>query len=109
MQKNIIGIPKFLTWDELWKMADPGYKESSNPVYDKIMNLFTTTDLKGYRQDEKFANLIDDALHCFYGAHCHYFVTLDGRCYDKAKIVYEKLKITTLVLKPEELVIELSK
>ena len=103
-QTDIIGSPKHLSWDELWDQARPAYKESSNPVYDKIINLFTSTDLKGYRQDERFANLIDDALHTFYGAHCQYFVTIDDRCYDKAKLVYQKLKIPTLIMKPEEFI-----
>lgn len=104
IQNNVIGSPKHLTWDDLWEQAKPTFKESSNPSYDKIIDLFTTTDLKGYRQDERFANLIDDALHTFYGAHCQYFVTIDGRCYDKARLVYQKLKIPTQVMKPEEFI-----
>lgn len=99
---NIIGNPKYLTWDEMWDSIDLKTKSSKNLDYDKIMGLFTTTDLKGYRADERFANLIDDALHCFYAAHCDYFITLDSRCYDKAKLVYKKLNIGTLVFTPLE-------
>lgn len=101
-ENNIIGKPKYLTWDEMWDEIDLKTAPSENPNYDKIIGLFTTTDLKGYRADERFANLIDDALHCFYGAHCDYFVTLDSRCYDKARLVYQKLNITTLVFTPME-------
>lgn len=101
-ENKIIGKPLSLTWDELWDETVPKYKTSTNAAYDKIMNLFTTTDLKGYRQDERFANLIDDALHCFYGAHCDHFITLDKRCYDKAKLVYQKLNIPTQVHTPWE-------
>jgi hypothetical protein len=92
-QNKIIGEPTQLTWDDAWEQVKPEFKESSNPAYDKIVNLFITTDLKGYRQDEKFANLIDDALHTFYAAHCNYFITRDGRCFDKAKKIYQQLKV----------------
>lgn len=101
-ENKVIGKPLSLTWDELWDEVATKHKPSSNLAYDKIMNLFTTTDLKGYRQDERFANLIDDALHCFYAAHCDHFITLDKRCYDKAKLVYQKLNIPTQVHTPLE-------
>jgi len=103
-QNKFLVTPKYLTWDEMWEEANPKVQTTKNNPYDKILNLFTTTDLKGYRQDEKFANLIDDALHCFYGAHCNYFLTIDGRCFDKSQKVYEELKISTIVLKPEEFI-----
>jgi hypothetical protein len=103
MAKILPGVqPEFLTWDDLWDKLEPQFKPSQNVYYDKIMSMFTKTDLKGYRQDSKFANLLDDALHCFYAAHCHYFITIDARCYDKAKLVYEKLKISCLVFTPAE-------
>jgi len=88
--------------DDLWDKLEPNFKPSANAYYDKVMGLFTTTDLKGYRQDNKFANLLDDALHCFYAAHCQYFITIDKRCYDKAKLVYGKLKINCKVFTPVE-------
>lgn len=103
LNSQIIGlVPKYLTWDQMWEQTALKFEKSSNASYDKLFTLYTTTDLKGYRPDEKFANLIDDALHSFYGGHCTYFVTRDGRCIDKAKKVYEKLKIPTIVAKPEE-------
>ncbi|WP_235526197.1 hypothetical protein, partial [Pedobacter sp. Leaf216] len=101
-ESNLSGKPKYLTWDELWEHASPKFKDSANLDYDKIMKLFTTTDLKGYRQDERFANMIDDALHCFYAAHCDYFITIDKRCADKARLVYEKLGISTAVYSPDQ-------
>jgi hypothetical protein len=91
------GSPLYLTWDQLWEQATPKFKPLANAMYGQIVDLFTTTDLKGYRQDERFANLIDDALHAFYGAHCDYFLTLDKRCADKAVSVYKKLLIDTKV------------
>jgi hypothetical protein len=101
-EANLSKKPAYLSWDELWDFSAPKFKDSTNLDYDKIMKLFTTTDLKGYRQDERFANMIDDALHCFYAAHCDYFITLDARCADKSKLVYEKLKISTKVFSPSE-------
>jgi hypothetical protein len=108
METGVIGKPKYLTWDEMWDDVSPNTSTSSNAKYDQIIRLFTTTDLKGYRQDERFANLIDDALHCFYAAHCKYFITLDARCYDKAKLVYNKLDIETIVFTPTEFRVYLS-
>ncbi|MDO6431576.1 hypothetical protein Q4E93_13305 [Flavitalea sp. BT771] len=97
-------IPQRLTWDDLWEQAAVKKRLSSNAAYDQIIDLFTTTDMKGYRRDERFANLIDDAIHCFYAAHAAYFITLDKRCADKAKVVYKQLGIVTKVLTPAELV-----
>lgn len=101
-ESNLSGKTKYLTWDELWDHASPKFKDSANHDYDKVMKLFTTTDLKGYRQDERFANMIDDGLHCFYAAHCDYFITIDKRCADKARLVYDKLGVATAVFSPAE-------
>ena len=106
--QQISSRPASLTWDELWEKAMPAFKPAPNQAYDRIVHLFTTTDLKGYRADERFANLIDDALHSFYAAHCGYFITLDKRCADKAQKVYETLKIPTQVLDPQEFMKHLS-
>lgn len=102
-QREVLALPQYLSWD---KMVDDNVQKlkstSPNAAYDRIVNEFTSTDLKGYSQDERFANMIDDALHTFYAAHCDYFVTIDKRCSDKAKKVYEKLKIKTIVVNPTE-------
>lgn len=107
-QSSMIDIPKHLSWDSLFEEMKPNYKSSNNLAFDRIIHLFTTTDLKGYQKDERFANMIDDALHTFYAAHCEYFVTNDKRCMDKAKLVYEKLGIKTIVSTPEEFVRNIS-
>jgi len=108
MVKGIDG-PKHLTWNEAWEKAKPTFKPSPNPSYDKVVDLFTTTDLKGYRQDERFANLIDDALHAFYASHCDYFLTIDKRCADKARKVFETLKIPTEVREAPQFLADLDK
>jgi len=99
--------PKYLAWDEAWEKTKPNFKPSSNPSYDKVVDLFTTTDLKGYRQDERFANLIDDALHAFYASHCEYFLTIDKRCADKARKVFETLKLPTKVMEVPQFLADL--
>lgn len=107
-QQKVIGKPGYLDWDKLVDESIVKFKNTSaNSAYDKIVNLFTSTDLKGYSQDERFANMIDDALHCFYGAHCEYFVTIDKRCFDKSKKVYESLKLNCSVITPADLLIKI--
>jgi len=103
-EKGMFKEPKQLIWDDLFELFKPKFKESSNPNYDKIINLFISTDLKGYNKDERFANMLDDALHTFYAAHCDYFISNDVRCMEKAKLVYKKLGIQTVIVKPEEFV-----
>jgi hypothetical protein len=109
-QHKVIGSPDRLSWDKLvdHALAQVVYK-TPNAAYDKIFNLFTTIDLKGYNSDERFTNLIDDALHSFYASHCQYFITIDKRCIYKAKKVYEQLKLPTKVFSPSEFFDELQK
>jgi hypothetical protein len=50
--------PKYLTWDDAWSIAEdylPAYN-SSNKLYDRVIDLYLKTDLKGYKSDEKYAN-----------------------------------------------------
>jgi hypothetical protein len=104
-QQKVIGKPLYLNWAEMVDKAIEDVRHKSpNAAYDKIFNLFTGYDLKGYHTDERFSNLIDDALHCFYSAHCDYFVTIDKRCSAKAKKVFEQLKLRTKVVTPYELI-----
>ncbi|MBN8674517.1 MAG: hypothetical protein J0L56_10300 [Chitinophagales bacterium] len=103
--QQIIGKPAYLTWDN---MVDKAYEQTKvatkNAAYDRILGQFTSTDIKGYSADERFANMIDDGLHCFYAAHCDYFITIDKRCADKSKRTYQTLKIQCKVVSPEEFV-----
>lgn len=99
-------IPKYLTWDDAWSIAEdylPSYN-TSNKLYDRVIDLYLKTDLKGYKSDEKYANLVDDSLHVFYAAHCDYFITNDSLCLDKAIATYKSLKIKTQVLNPSDFV-----
>ncbi|MGQ3013063.1 MAG: hypothetical protein ACT6QS_05120 [Flavobacteriales bacterium] len=97
--------PKHLTWDGFFDMATPKFDTSSNANYNKIVGHFTSTDLKGYQKDERFTNMLDDALHTFYAAHCTCFITNDKRCIAKAILVYKKLGIGTMVFTPNEFMV----
>ncbi|XOV67589.1 MAG: hypothetical protein ACFHU9_00175 [Fluviicola sp.] len=83
---------------------EPTTKTSKNPLYDEITTLYSKIDFKGFKSDSHFINMIDDANHTFYAAHCQVFITLDSKCHYKAKEVFEKLDIGTLVFTPSEFV-----
>lgn len=102
IDKTMAGIPTHLNFDETWDKYAAKSKTSDNPAYQKITDKYYKIDFKGYKADEKFANLIDDSLHVFYGAHCDYFVTIDDKCHYKAAEVYKELKISTKALKPTD-------
>jgi hypothetical protein len=83
-------------------------KTVTNSKYDKIFDTFFKFDLKGYKADERFSNMIDDGLHTAYAAHCDYFITNDERCKHKAIKTYERLQIKTKVMTAEEFVTALN-
>jgi hypothetical protein len=57
----------------------------------------------GFKKDQRFPNLMDDAAHSYFGAHCDVFVTNDNNTYHKSKAVYDYLNLSTKVCFPEEL------
>ena len=66
-------------------------------------------DFVGYGSDKlteknQYDNLFNDALHCFYGAHCDFFITADKKTYKKTKAVYQSENISTQVMKPKEFI-----
>lgn len=82
---------------------------SKNKDYSKITGIFMQLDFVGYGSDKlneknKYDNLFNDALHCFYGAHCDFFITSDKKTIRKTKAVYQSEEINTLVLKPREFI-----
>ena len=84
-------------------------KDKELTRFDYFTRYYISLDTYGYYGDDKFPNLIDDATHAFYGAFCEFFVTKDDNTYHKAKAVYEKLKIGTIVCKPDEFPLEFQK
>jgi len=97
-------VPVYLNMDDAWEQYVPKTKTSDNPAYQKITDTYLRIDFKGYKSDERFANMIDDSLHVFYGAYCDYFITIDDKCHYKAVETYHKLGIETKALKPNEFI-----
>ncbi len=82
---------------------------SKNTTYSKLTGIFMQLDFVGYASDKlteknKYDNLFNDALHCFYAAHCDFFLTSDKKTYKKTKAVFESEDIATKVMKPKEFV-----
>lgn len=82
---------------------------SKNRDYSKIIGTFMQLDFVGYGSDKltdknQYDNLFNDALHCFYGAHCDFFITSDKKTYKKTKAVYQNENILTQVMKPAEFI-----
>lgn len=83
---------KSLNLDEAIEKYSPKTKTSDNWLYDEITNLYVKIDLKGFKSDKMFNNMLDDANHTFYAATAFkYFLTLDDRCLYKAKEVYKQI------------------
>lgn len=82
---------------------------SKNEDYSKIIGTFMQLDFVGYGSDKltdknQYDNLFNDALHCFYGAHCDFFITADKKTYKKTRAVYQSENIATQVMKPKEFI-----
>ncbi len=81
--------------------------------YNEICDEYIQLDMHGYQEDkvntqkgrkETFKNTTEDAFHCAFASSCNFYVTNDNKTYKKAKKVYEKLGLQTVVLKPDEFV-----
>lgn len=97
-------IPKYLDFDALFEKVEIKKTTGVESSYDKFFDIFFRFDLKGYKADNQFPNMIDDALHSYYAAHCDFFITNDDRCKYKAVKTYERLKISTAVLTATEFI-----
>lgn len=98
-------LPKHLELSDIFDAYTPNNKTSENSLYSKVIEVFFKYDLTGYKSDGHFNNMFDDALHSFYAAHFDFFITNDDRCKYKAEKTYDKLKLTTRVLKIDEIAI----
>lgn len=85
-----------------WARSQTAPKPSSNADYDLLINTYLKIDWRGFKSDERFDNMIDDALHTFYAGHCQIFITKDDKCHYKATKTFEELRIETKVFKPTE-------
>lgn len=95
-------IPKYLDMDALLDKVEIKKATGFESAYDKFFDTFFRFDMKGYKSDNQFPNMIDDALHSYYAAQCEYFITNDDRCRYKAEKTFERLKISTSVLTAKE-------
>lgn len=102
IKSTSVDIPKYLNIDDIIDQVNIKSKSSKNPHYEQLIDTFFKFDIKGYKSDNAFPNLIDDSLHSFYASHCDYFITNDDRCKHKAMKTYEKLRIETKTLTAEE-------
>lgn len=101
--------PNFLkaSSDEMyeWAKKQSSSKTSDNSDYSEVINTYLKIDWRGYKSDDRFDNMIDDALHTFYAAHCDYFITEDDKCHYKATETFKELDIFTKVFKPKEFLV----
>lgn len=103
LPKTIIGK----SFDELLPKYDG--KTAKNKDYTDIINLYMQLDYFGFNPDKlseknQWDNLFRDSLHCFYGAHCDYYITNETKAIKKSLTVYKKLNITTQVLTPNDFI-----
>ncbi|MEP6514149.1 MAG: hypothetical protein ABJA79_09775 [Parafilimonas sp.] len=103
IKSNSKDLPKHLELTDIFDTYTPKSKTSDNVMYSKIIDVFFKYDLSGYKSDGHFNNMFDDALHSFYAAHFDFFITNDDRCKYKAEKTYDKLKISTKVLKIDQM------
>lgn len=104
VNKLVPGTPQYLDMDNLFAAIEVKNSTGMGSAYDKFFDIFFKYDLKGYKADSQFPNMIDDSLHSYYAAHCHYFLTNDDRCKYKAEKTYERLGISTRVLTATEFI-----
>lgn len=91
------------TFKELAEQNLKGYLKEKDPSrFDIFVNHYILLDYLGYYRDSHFKNLLQDAFHAYYGAHCDFFVTDDDNTYHKAKVIYEHFNIETVVCKSHE-------
>lgn len=88
--------------DIIGETLESSRKKEGLTRFDYFSHYYISLDTFGYFRDKKFSNLIDDVTHAYYGAYCDFFVTDDDNTYHKARAVYEKLGIKTIVCKAKE-------
>ena len=80
--------------------------------FNKISNEYLMLDMHGYQEDtvrvkenkrkETFKNTTEDAFHSAFASTCNFYIINDNKSYKKTKQIYERLKINTVVFKPDE-------
>ncbi|MEO7211194.1 hypothetical protein [Mucilaginibacter sp.] len=80
------------------------HKNKPYSYYEWFHTRYANLDLIGYKSDNKSttSNIVTDASHAFYAAHCDLFLTEDSRLRDKAQIIYEESQIGTIILNQKQ-------
>lgn len=104
-------LPKTMLNKSFTELFEEGNKKqyTKGEGYNKLIGIYMQLDYVGYNSDKltdknKYGNLFNDAQHCFYASHCHYFITNDDKTFKKSKAVFQGEKISTMVMKPIEFV-----
>ncbi len=81
--------------------------------FDEITNEYIKLDMHGFKADKvnvtlkeknTFNNTTEDASHSAFASRCDFYITNDDKNYHKTKAVFQKLGISTTVLKPIEFI-----
>lgn len=106
IQKNGNTVPTHLelVLDGLFEQLKFDTSTGVSKTYNTYFETFFRHDLQGYKSDGRFVNMIDDALHSYYGAHCDFFLTNDDKCLYKTQKTYERLGIKTKAMFAAEFV-----
>jgi hypothetical protein len=81
--------------------------------FNDITNEYVKLDMHGFKADKvkvtdkeknTFKNTTEDASHSAFASRCEFYITNDDKNYHKAKAVFQKLGIYTIVLKPSEFI-----
>jgi hypothetical protein len=87
--------------------------DNSPSWFQDISHNYLLLDMHGYQQDkikvdarnkDTMRNTIDDGFHAAFASTCDFYITNDSRSANKAKQVYQKLKLNTRICSPEEFV-----
>lgn len=79
-------------------------KDKTFSVFDWFISRYSLLDLIGYKSDNKSvtSNIITDAFHAYYGAHCDIFLSEDKKLRAKAKVIYDEFGIDTCIFSEKE-------
>ena len=72
--------------------------------FEKIHAIYTNLNITGFRpekkvkNEKKFVSAQTDISHVAYASYCDYLITNDERLFDKSKVIYEYLEISTQVI-----------
>ena len=95
------------SFDQLYEENNKKSNKHGGERYNRVTGKYMQLDFVGFRPEKmneknQYSNLFNDALHCFYAAHCHFFITSDNKGFHKSKAIYQAEDIKTQVMKPED-------